>query len=191
MKFTLKCIAVLAISLIFGIGTAVLGLKWGAESASIKNGAWYTNPSVGSQTAGMYTRAMVAITGLFALDKSEAVYYTALTDDEDEYLSTDCIYSIEGKDLDARWWSLTIYGDDHFLVPNKENRYSYNLVNLAREPGNSYKIYLSSQRKTGNWIPIGDSGNFSITLRIYNPAKSVYENPSKIELPKITKEECK
>lgn len=191
MKFFCKCIAVLVISLIFGIGTAILGLKWGAESASVNNGAWYINPLVGSQSADMYTRAIVAITGLFALDKSEAVYYTALTDDEGDDLSTDCVYRLEGKDIDARWWSFTIYGDDQFLVPNKENRYSYNLENLIRETDNRYKVYLSRQRKNGNWLPVGDRGNFSITLRMYNPTKSVYENPSKIELPKITKEECK
>lgn len=191
MKFLPKGVAVLAISFILGVGSAGLGVKWSVDRASLKNGPWYTNLAIGSQGAGMYTRAVIAIAGLFALNKSEAIYYNAKSDDQGKVFSTACDYRMEGKDMNARWWSFTIYGDDHFLVPNKENRYSYNLKNLAREPDRSYKVYLSSQRKAGNWLPIGDTGSFTITLRLYNPDKGVYEDPAHIELPSIIKEGCR
>lgn len=191
MKQILKYLSVVLIALVLGIGSALLSINIVPRKSSIKNGAWTTNPLTGSKEADMYLRAAVSLIGLFALNKTETIYYTAFADDDGNPLRTDCDYIMEGGDMDARWWSTTAYGADHFLIPNDENRYSYNMKNTGRDKNDQYKIYLSATPKQGNWLPVGDGGNFSLSLRVYNPAPTVYEHMGTIQLPRIIKGVCK
>jgi len=191
MKLLLKTLAVLVIALALGVGSAYLGIRWVGLGAAVRNGAWGTSLATGSSEAGIYTRAAVAVGGLFALSKKETLYYTAFVDDRGEKLSASCDYVLEGREIDARWWSFTVYGEDHFLVPNREQRYSYNMLSLQRRPDRSYQVHLSSRQHTGNWLPTGTSGEFSVTLRLYNPARSVHEHPDTVALPSITKVACR
>ena len=190
MKSLFRFLLAFVIALILGIGSALFGLRWVTEKRSIQNGAWRTNLAVGSSEADMYTRAAISVVGLFALKKSEAVYYIAETDDDGEPFLGTCDYRIEGRDLEAGWWSITLYGSDHFLVPNDQKRYSFNGKNVERGPDGTYTIAVSESPKKGNWLPNGGQ-DFSLTLRLYNPEKAVYENPGRVQLPRITKESCR
>jgi hypothetical protein len=156
----------------------------------VVNRAWETNMGMGHSDAGMYTRAAIAIGGLFALNKKETLYFTAFQDDGGEPLHARCDYILEGGDIASRWWSMTVYGSDHFLIANPENRYSYNMANLERGKDNRYELHLSATKKPGNWIPTGESGDFSITLRAYNPEASIYDHPATTPLPSIKRVGC-
>lgn len=191
MKTFLKCLAVLVAALILGVGSALILMKSPLVTTSIKNGAWEVNLAIGSRKADMYTRAAVARMGLFALNKSEAIYFSAHTDDEGMPLQAGCDYRIEGKYLDARWWSITVYGADQFLIPNEQNRYAFNGKTVQRETDGSYIIHLSAAPKEKNWLPSGNEKQLYVLLRLYNPEASVYENPGDIQLPRIVKEECR
>ena len=188
MKFFLKCLLVLVIALVLGAGSAVVGIKKMIDRSAVSNGPWRALTSAGSHDADMYTRAAVAVGGLFALDKSETIYYTAFHDGAGQLLRSDRVYIMSGSDIDARWWSFTVYGSDHFLIPNDHNRYAYNTANLAREADGSFNVKLGGAATEGNWIPTGESGNFSITLRVYNPSETVYGNLAGVELPTIREE---
>jgi hypothetical protein len=158
----------------------------------LRNGQWATNLAVGTSEASMYTRANVALHGLLALAKSEAVYYQCLGDDKGQPLRSDCDYRIEGKALDTRWWSVTAYGKDDFLIPNEAKRYSFNSDTVKANPDGSFVIYFSSAEREGNWLPSGTKGQkVTLTLRLYNPGQTVYDNPGTIQLPIITREACK
>jgi hypothetical protein len=139
----------------------------------------------------MYLRAYIARIGLFALSKTEALYYNAFTDEDGEPLRAECDYIIEGGDLPARWWSITAYGKDHFLIPNSLNLYSYNMKNLQRDAQGRFKIHLSQTPKDQNWLPSAKEGTVSIILRAYNPAPALRENMGNAGLPKIAKAGCK
>lgn len=191
MKTVFKCVAVLIIALILGVGSALIIIRSPSAKAAIKNGAWNVNLAIGSKQAGMYTRAVVARIGLFALNKSEAIYFSASTDDDGQPLHSGCDYRIEGNDLDARWWSITVYGADQFLIPNEKNRYAYNGKNVKREKDGSYQIHVSSAPKEKNWLPAGNEKQLHFLLRLYNPEKSIYENSGKVKLPHIVKEGCR
>ncbi len=192
MNFFLKVVLVLFISLVLGIGSAFLALRLPLSDVGIKNGAWRTSLTIGAPDANMYQRAYVAKVGLFALNKTETIYYSALTDDKGGPLVSDCNYRIEGGKLDTRWWSITLYGEDHFLIPNEQNRHSYSANTVKRETDGRYNVYLSQKQRDGAWLYTGEkSQNISLSLRLYNPAPIVYESPNKISLPRIIKEECK
>jgi hypothetical protein len=190
-KLVLEILGILLIAFLIGVGSAVWVIKSFSATEAIKAGAWTTNPLIGSVQADMYLRAYVARTGLFALGKTEALYYNAFTDEDGDPLRADCDYIIEGGDLPARWWSITAYDKDHFLVPNVLNRYSYNAKNVGRNEQGRYKIQLSPTPKVQNWLPAPRQGNMSLTLRAYNPAPALAENMGSVELPRITKAGCK
>ena len=191
LKYFLASVVALALGGAIGYGSAVWVYDLVYESASLRNGPWFTNLTVGSQEAGMYTRAAVAKHGLLALAQSEAIYYTAFTDEDGQTLRGGCDYSIEGKDLDARWWSITVYGDDDFLIPNDENRYSYNGKNVTYVTDGRYTIHLCRTPREDNWLPAGNEERLSLWLRLYDPGPAFYESASTVELPRIVREECR
>lgn len=186
-----EVLGIVLVALVIGGGSAVWVINSFSAAKVIKAGAWTTNPLIGSVQANMYLRAYIARTGLFALSKTEALYYNAFTDEDGEPLRAECDYVIEGGDLPARWWSITAYGKDHFLIPNALNLYSYNMKNLQRDTQGRYKIHLSRTPKDQNWLPAAKEGTVSLTLRSYNPSPALRENMGNAELPKITKVGCK
>jgi len=173
-----KYLLVVVVALALGVGSALLGVGLVTEKDLIRNGAWYTGLTYGSEQAGMYTRAAVAIEWLFALNRSEVIYYMADTDDAGQLLRSSCDYRIEGSSLDAyaSWWSITVYGADNFLIPNEQNRYSYTNKNIEYDEDGKFTIFLSSTPKTGNWLPAGNQKKITLALRMYNPAPSVYRS---------------
>ena len=187
----LKILLCMVIALTLGIGSAFWAIGSTSRKSWAQNGVWRVNLAIGSAELGMYSRAAVAYAGLFAMQKSEAIYFSATTDENGQALQSNCDYRIEGTDPDARWWSITLYGSDYFLIPNDQNRYSYNGGNLSRRPDGNYRIWISNSPRQGNWIPSGNEKQLHITLRLYNPMPSIYEQPDRISLPKIIKDTCR
>ena len=192
MKRAVQIGAVLIVSLVLGVGSALLLINNPPAGAGVRNGSWVTNLEVGSADAGIYVRAVVARIGLFALNKTETIYYTALVDDAGERLRSGCDYRIEGKPIPTRWWSITAYGEDHFLIPNEQGIYAYNLKKLERDGDGGFTIHLSRSKKEGNWLPSGDrEQQLSLSLRCYNPEPVMYRKPEKTALPRIIREVCR
>ena len=191
MRTLAKVLLMLVIALVLGIGSALGDLHLPVARLGLSNGAWRTNLAVGSPAAGMYLRAYIARVGLFALNKTETIYYTAETDDDGRPLRSRCDYRIEGRDLPARWWSLTLYGEDNFLIPNNNNRWSYGQKSVARPADGGYVIMVSANPRDGDWLPAGDKDQgLALSLRLYNPEAVVYESPETIALPRIVREAC-
>ena len=159
--------------------------------AAISAGPWRTNVAAGSADAGVYERAAIAVGGLYALAKDETVYYTAFTDSSGAPLDGRCDYRLRGQPLPSRWWSLTLYGADHYLVANAPGIYSRHAGNLAREPDGGYAIAVSAQPQPHNWLPAPPDGAFSITARLYNPEPAVLRDPAAVPLPAIERGACR
>lgn len=187
-KLTLVVFAVVLIGLVIGSGSAILAFENRVGENSLTNGPWRTDLVAGSRQADMYTRCRVAVHGLLALNPSEAIYFTARTDDSGNPLNSDKAYRIVGKPPDARWWSITAYGADDFLIDNELGLYSFTCDTVAHDSDGNFSIYVSKTRKSGNWLPLGKSTTFDLCLRLFNPGKSVRENPASVELPHITVE---
>jgi hypothetical protein len=189
MCVALKVLAVLIIGALLGVVATYFSVVRPVLGGGISDGAWNTSLATGSAESGPYQRASVALHGLLALNRSETIYYTARGDDDGNTLSGNCIYRIVGHDPDARWWSITAYGADDFLIPNRANRYSISKNSVNRRDDGSFVAMAAKGRAGANWIPVGD-GNFSLTLRLYNPGTSVLANPAGAALPSIRKASC-
>ena len=128
----IRILAVIAFSLVAGIGSAWWSVRSGMERGGVENGPWSTNENIGSTAAGAYLRAGIAVGGLLALNRSETIYYTAVHDSDGAPLDSSCVYAVEGTDPAARWWSVTAYGADHFLIPNPRKRYAVGRTDVVR-----------------------------------------------------------
>jgi hypothetical protein len=158
--------------------------------SNIKNGPWSTNLSIGSPDANPYVKAWVAENGLMALNRSETIYLDAYSDDNGGTLKGDSDYTIHGAAPDARWWDITVYDQEGFLINNDQNRYSYSSSGILYETDGSIKIYLSRTPKQGNWLPAGNAKEMSLYLRLHNPG-STYLDPKTLQtadLPHISME---
>jgi hypothetical protein len=74
------------------------------------------------------------------------------------------------------FWSITMYDEDFFFVPNKINRYDLaRRDRLAVAPDGSVEMYLQAEPPGGNrdanWLP-APKGKFVLVMRIYAPRKA-------------------
>lgn len=187
-----KLIGVITFALVLGAGSAWWAIRGAVQASGITNGAWYTSTVIGSTASEPYSRAQIALTGLLALNKSEAVYFTATQDDEGNPLRGACSYEVTGRNLAARWWSITAYASDHFLIPNEAERFSYNVASLGLRfaPIAKWRINVSAQEQQSNWLPVKADDFFSLTLRLYNPSQQILGNLEGVGLPQIKRISC-
>lgn len=186
----LRFVGGVVLAVVLGLGSAyyaVVHMRSG--EGAVVNGPWSTNLSTGGANADMYTRAFVALTGLLALSKDETIYFNATTDSAGVPLDGKCSYRIEGSDPDTRWWSITAYGNDNFLIDSPLHRYAVSKTNVTRSQDGTFVIRVSTVEEATNWITSSLDG-FQLTLRLYNPAAAVKQNPATTPLPSIVKEAC-
>lgn len=178
-----------------GVALGALSLAavlWvGQASGTVAAGAWRTNTASGSPGADAYTRARVALVGLFALGRAETLYYVARTDDAGDPLDGRCDYRLEGRDLPARWWSVTAYAPDSMLVRNDARVYSRSKSTVQRGPDGAFVIRASATARDGDFLPVPPEGSFDLTARLYNPDAAVQAAPGSAVLPRIVKERCR
>jgi hypothetical protein len=191
-KFLITALVAIAVGGVIGYLTVSPIVNLVASSSNIKNGPWSTNFSIGSSSANPYTRASVAETGLMALNKSEVIYLDAYTDDNGEPITGNCDYTIQGAAPAARWWDITVYDQDGFLIANDQNHYSFSSTDITFEPDGSFKIYLSRTQQQGNWLPAGNAKTLNLYLRLHNPGPAYLDAKTlqTMELPHIIKGSC-
>jgi hypothetical protein len=183
----LSLVSALLLAAGLGIGSAWWAM--GRVPCACRNGPWQYDLLTGSIAANPYMRARVARHMPLALDSAETIYLVADTDSHGHALRCERTYRLEAWDIDARWWSVTCYDADEFLVQNDRQRYSYNMTNIQRNPDGSATIRLSRTARPGNWLPTGEGKTFMVVLRLYLPSQQVRDNLQTMELPRIVEED--
>lgn len=154
-------------------------------------GPWMTLKQVGQTEQSPYSRARVALYGIWGLPPSEVIYFTAMTDESGAALKSTCAYRIEGVEPPARWWSLTAY-QNLFYIPNPANRYSLSKTTIAANRDGSWIIRLSSDGKGPNGLALGNGkGLITLSLRLYQPNPGIAANRTLVPLPRIAREACR
>lgn len=151
-----------------------------------QNGPWTYNEALGGAASTPFDRALLAVTGILGASREQNVYYFAAEDSDGGALRADTEYKITGKDLPARWWSITAY-DPLYLIPNEQKKYSINKTMIATDEDGNWEAYLTSEpREDENWIHSGGGeANLLLALRLYNPSPEVVEEMGAVELPEI------
>ncbi|QYC40228.1 hypothetical protein Nocox_13050 [Nonomuraea coxensis DSM 45129] len=164
---------------------AAAGLRELEPPAPRAVNGWTTNLGLGTRDThgGLRERAMVARYFWGPVPAEEAIYPRTSTSADGLPLDGSKRYRVRfPKDglppVDA-FWSLTAYGPDMFLVPNRFGRYSIS----GDDPGlvtgadGSLDLHLSHEPPAGfeaNWLPV-PPGRFNLILRLYLPRRPVLD----------------
>jgi hypothetical protein len=124
--------ATIAVGLIVGLLSGWWAITGGMGGQNYRG--WYGSSVTGSTDAGPWLRARVAISGLLALNKSQAIYFTRKTDDAGEPLREECRYRVSGGALPGQWWSVTVYAADNFLPVNTDDALSFDATEVQTGP---------------------------------------------------------
>ncbi len=165
-------------------------MRSGLGAGQVRNGPWATGKTFGTTDASALIRAQVALAGLLALPAKEAMYYTARSDSAGRPLSGNCTYQVKGGALDARWWSLTLYRGEGWLVPNAANRWSVGSAAIPPTMSGQWTITVGPEGSGDLWIPTAKVPSFDLTLRTYHPQGALLNAPDKATLPTIERVAC-
>lgn len=196
MIFARKYLLYFIIILIIAAIETVIAVKIYPKIAFVKNDIWTILPSPGDPDRSIYTRAAVAVAGTFASKKPEQAYYQTEIDIEDQPLNGNCLYRLSGEDIESRWWSITAYANDGFLIENTEKLYSYNSETINYNANGGFEIYFLgdndfiSDVSNENWLRVNQDENFNVSLRIYYPGEEFFSNLRRVNLPIIEKVKC-
>ncbi len=178
------------VGIVLGGASAWATLEAGGHNFSERYGAWAHNRATGSTAAGPYTRAIIAKEGLLALSAREALYFNLAEDQDGRALSDSCAYELAGREPAARWWSVTMYADDGFLVQNSDHAHSIDASQVRPGPDGVWRARIAPVRgDAAYWLSSRAARrNFSLTLRVYNPQRDF--RASAETLPALTRLTC-
>ena len=155
-------------------------------------GPWVTWTAEGRGDADPYTRAHFARSGTLNLSTELAGTYVASQDSDGMRLHSSCEYSIKGKEIDARWWSISVFDDAGRLIPNPAERYSFTSDTVVVEPDNAFTVTLARDARPGNWLPTGGGGRLTLVLAVVEAARPVINGEVvDISLPRIERVACR
>ena len=190
MKTWHRYVICVALGLIGGAAYAVQLVRGGLNDGLVANGAWETGKSFGTLDASALTRAKVALSGLLALPAKEAMYFTAQNDSDGRALDGRCTYDVRGGQLDGRWWSVTLYEGEGWLVKNAAKRWSIPASAVSTDAQGRWSFTVSPDAQSGSWLPTGSVEAFDLTLRLYHPSADIIKSPEKAQLPIIDRKGC-
>lgn len=180
MRLAVRIILALILGTAIGLMVTWLSLRAGISAFEERTGPWVTSQQFGSAEASDRSRAIVALRGLMALTAREAIYFNAATDSEGRTLEGGCRYQVSGPPVDARWWSVTAYGTDSYLIANDGHAYS------TGGDGAAPIMAVTSPTPGPDEIATQDGQAFELTLRAYGPGDALLDG----ELPVIERLGC-
>jgi hypothetical protein len=190
LRRVLAWTACILAGVLLGAASAWGALEFGRSGFSAEYGQWAHSRAAGSTAADPYTRAIIAREGLLALSAREALYFTLTSDDQGAPLDEACVYELRGRPLAARWWSVTLYADDNFLVQNNDHAGSID-ASAVRAGGDGYwRARIAPVRgDAAYWLSSRAARrDFSLTLRLYNPTRDFRARAE--TLPVLTRVSC-
>lgn len=178
--------AAILVGLVLGAASAWGALEFGRAGFADQIGQWSYSRAAGARSADPYTRAIIARDGLLALNAREAQYFSLEHDETGAPLRESCVYELTGRELGARWWSVTLYASDNFLAQNNDHAESVDSTRLNGQ----WRVRVAPVRgQAANWLSSRSAGRgFVLMLRVYNADDGW--RPSEAGLPTLTTISC-
>ncbi|MDG0817814.1 DUF1254 domain-containing protein [Bdellovibrio svalbardensis] len=165
------------------------------SNASVNNG-WMSLRTVGIYGDKYLDRAYVAMTGLGANTREDAVYFRAVTDATGDKFNGKNKYVLRFKKGQIPpvngFWSLSMYNSKRFFVKNPIDRFAIgDRDRLNFNSDGSLDIYVQSQSpgkaKEANWLP-APAEDFNLVMRLYWPKQVVLDGTWKAPAVERTSE---
>jgi hypothetical protein len=146
---------------------------------------WTTISNEAAFGTDYYTRTAAAKSNILVNSPNETKYFYQDLDETGARLNGANRYIVtfpSGQTPPVNgFWSLTLYNEHHFFVPNELKRYSLGTKNktLAKNPDGSLTLYVQAdpppEAQRANWLPSPKAGDFSLYVRAYWPKAAVID----------------
>lgn len=149
--------------------------------ATTENGWGVIRKGIGNYGTNYAVRAAVAFGGLGANLPEDAIYPATSVDSNGQPLNGKFRYVVHfdkgGLPPVNAFWSITMYDEHQFFVPNPINRYAIgDRDKLQFNRDGSLDIYIQNtppnKDQESNWLP-APNDNFNLLLRLYSPSKEI------------------
>lgn len=154
--------------------------NWGVQLDS----HWSTTNNNAAFGTDYFTRTAVAKSNILVNAPTETKYFYQDLDREGQRLSGANSYTVtfpKGATPPVNgFWSLTLYDEQHFFVPNALARYSLGTKNksLSYNADGSLTVYVQEKSpgrgNEQNWLP-APAGDFSLYIRAYWPKTEIVD----------------
>ncbi len=184
----------LGIVLIGGLGTSWYMVEAGSPLTTQAHGPWRSWTAAARTDADPYTRAHFARNGALPLSGEVSRSYLAQIDGDGQRMHSSCEYVIEGRDMQAAWWSISVFDDRGRLISNPAQRYTFTSETLALSPDGSFMVTLARDARPGNWLPTGGAGRIAVMLTLLDSKAALLaalQKPDAQVLPSIRKVQCR
>ncbi len=186
MKF-LRAFLFVLLALAIGSAVALFRIRnFEHSNLFFTNGVWRGTTDLPLGKDPLLT-AQITAYALFALPSNEAVYLFAHRDNHNNKLSGANKYTITGNvnHIKARYWSITAYGKDLFLIPNSQNRFGFSSNTLQTDSAGNFTINVSALKQEINWLPVKADAPFMLVFRLYKGEQHFIQNLSGTILPEV------
>jgi len=153
------------------------GIAAGYNWSTIANGARFGGD--------YFTRTAVARSNILVNSASETCYLYQDLDADGARLNGGNRYEVTfaaGQTPPVGgFWSLTLYDEHHFFVPNPIHRYSLGTKNTSLQSGSDGSLTILVQpdspgpARASNWLPAPAGADFTLYLRAYGPEPAVID----------------
>ena len=144
---------------------------------------WTTISNESAFGTDYFTRTAVAKSNILVNAPDETKYFYQDLDAKGDRLNSANSYTVtfpkDGTPPVHGFWSLSIYNEHHFFIPNEINRFSVGTKNrdLKLAADGSLTMYVQAKVPTdaaqrANWLP-APKGDFSLYVRAYWPKPEV------------------
>ena len=191
MKGLVWFVAFCFVGTLLGLVTAQHAVSGRYGVVAETSGAWTAWPRAADARIYPYTRAHHLSFGLVPSNRFDTVEYEARVDDAGRPLDRDCTYLVSGVSPQARWWSMSALATDDQAQAASEPRRGLVSGQLVYESDLSFRIRVSRELQSGNWLRPPDSGDLVLLMRLYTPATAVLRRPLDADLPSVERQVCR
>lgn len=185
---------VLLAGLFLGGVSAWYSIQQSHGIGAIKIGKWTAWAFTGIKEADPYTVARTTADSTVPLGAAEGLVFEAVEDDTGSALRLECNYSISGNTPTARLWTLSLYPALSNTLDAQSartiGRAHTNSNDVVRFADGTFRVFLNRSPIAGNWIKIAGSGNFRMTLRLYDTPVTASAGLYDPVMPSIRLEGC-
>lgn len=181
----IKAAGVLFAGVVLGIVSAQWSIEKTATAMTASGSPWKSWFSGTASIRDPYAQAHYLMFGRLPPALGQELLFEAGQDDDGATLTAGCDYVLTGPRPSARWWQLAL-ADEQTGVPATVTLSSPRLMG---EPDGTWRINISREPKTGNWMDPGDISRFVLVLKV-RPGSGLNAGSSVVVLPRIKREAC-
>lgn len=191
MQLLFGALLTFTLATVIGLGGTWMTMTRGTAFGAVAIGAWTSWPKTGTTDIDPYARASIARSGELPIGLGDGVAFFARVDDKGFPLDGRCEVVVSGTTPQARYWTMSLYDSDGFLVPNALNRFGFTSQEITRRSDGGMEVVIAPRARPGNWLPTGGIDRYVVVLRLYDTPVGVSTRASQeTPMPSIVQKAC-